>query len=534
MPSPRLTVWASLATLVSVALARPVPASAQDSGAVRKATITYLTSTSAYIDAGRDGGVREGMSVQVWRGGAAIGVLKVSFLASRQASCDIVSQSMPLVVGDTVRFRPAISRDSVPASAQVPSPPVPMQRFSGSGAALRGRVGMHYLLVNQVGGSGFTQPSLDLRVDGPVPGSAVGLTMDIRARRTASTIAGTDVIDGHARAYQLALSWTRRAGGPARLTVGRQTSPGFAGIGMFDGMLGELKGKHWSGGIFGGTQPDPVDLGFATDIVEGGGYVQRQGAVGGVESRRYWSAALGVIGSYEHAHANREFAFLQGSYSSPSVSGFVSQEIDYYRPWKRTAGMPTVSLTSTFATLRVRATETLDFHAGFDNRRNVLLYRDVVNPVTTFDDAFRQGVWVGVGVRIAPRYFIAADTRQSAGGAAGRASSYTLSLVADRLMLARLGGRLRTTYYKNQRISGWLHSAALSLDPGSQIRLELSGGARTERDPFAVSASQTTLWIGSDLDVNIARAWYLMLSASAERGGLAPTSQVYTGFSVRF
>jgi len=77
----------------------------------------------------------------------------------------------------------------------------------------------------------------------------------------------------------------------------------------------------------------------------------------------------------------------------------------------------------TFATLRVRATETLDFHAGFDNRRNVLLYRDVVNPVTTFDDAFRQGVWVGMGVRIASRYFIAADTRQSAGGAAGRASS---------------------------------------------------------------------------------------------------------------
>ncbi len=524
-----------LVALACIALSVPAVAPGQASGPVRTATITYLTTTSAYIDAGRDRGLREGMEVQVWRGGTAIGVLKVSFLASHQASCDIARQSIPLVVGDTVRYRPDISRDSVAAAAgQAPSPLVPMQRFSGSRAALRGRVGMHYLLVNQVGGSGFTQPSLDLRVDGPVPGSAVGLTMDIRARRTASTIAGTDVIDGHARTYQLALSWTPPAGGPARVTVGRQTSLGLGGIGMFDGMLGELNGKHWSSGIFGGTQPDPVDLGFATDVVEGGGYVQRHEAIGGVESRRYWSAALGVIGSYEHAHANREFAFVQSTYSSPRVSGFVSQEIDYYRPWKRTTGMPTLSFTSTFATLRVRATEMLDFHAGFDNRRNVLLYRDVVNPVTTFDDAFRQGVWVGMGVRIAQRYFIAADTRQSAGGAAGSASSYTLSLVADRLMLARLGGRLRTTYYKNQRISGWLHSAALSLDPGSQIRLELSGGARTERDAFAASATQPTLWIGSDLDVNIARAWYLMLSASAERGGLAPTSQVYTGFSVRF
>jgi hypothetical protein len=392
---------------------------------------------------------------------------------------------------------------------------------------------MHYLLVNQAGGGGFTQPSVDLRMDGPVPGSAVGLTMDIRARRTASTIAGTNVIDGHARAYQLALAWSPSAGSPARLTVGRQTSPGFAGIGMFDGVLGELNGKRWSGGIFGGTQPDPVDLNFASDIAEGGGYVQRHGAVGDADSRRYWSAALGVIGSYDHGHSNREFAFLQGTYSSPRVSGFLSQEIDYYRSWKRTTGMPAVSFTSTFATVRYRASETLDFRAGFDNRRNVLLYRDVVNPVTTFDDAFRQGVWVGMGLRVTPRYFLTVDTRQSAGGAAGSASSYTLSLAADRLM-ARVGGRVRTTYYKNQRISGWLQSVALAVDPGSQVRLEVSGGARMERDPFAAPATATTLWVGSDLDVNVARAWYLMLSASVEHGGLAPTSQVYTGFSVRF
>lgn len=528
-----MTVPRAVAALAFVALAQaaPAPAGAQDTTAVRKATITYLTGTSAYIDAGRDGGLRDGMEVQVWRGGATIAVLKVSFLASRQASCDIVSQSTPIIVGDTVRFRPVVTRDSaVAAGAATPAPP---QQFSESRAGLRGRIGMHYLLVDQVGGPGFTQPSLDLRMDGPLPGSPVSVAMDIRARRTASTIAGTDVVDGHARAYQLAFSFGPPAG-PTRLTIGRQTSPGFASIGMFDGVLGELNGKHWSGGIFSGTQPDPVDMSFATDIVEGGAYVQRHGSMGGVEARRHWSAALGVIGSYQNAHANREFAFLQGSYSSPRVSGFVSQEIDYYRPWKRTAGMPAVSLTSTFATLRYRASDALDFHAGFDNRRNVLLYRDVVNPVTTFDDALRQGVWVGMGLRLAPRYFIAADARQSAGGAAGSASAYTFSLGADRLMIPTLGARLRTTYYKNQRIDGWLHSAALTFDPGGLIRLELSGGARTEHDPFAAPATTTALWIGSDIDVTIARAWYLMLSASAERGGLAPMSQVYTGFSVRF
>lgn len=515
--------------LACVVLAYSAVAAAQDTAAVRMTTITYLTTTSAYIAAGREGGLREGMEVQVWRGGATIALLKVSYLSSRQAACDIVSQSTPIVVGDSVRYRPVAV---TPPPAAAGAPPAATPRPSEFRAPLRGSIGMHYLHVSQAGGSGFSQPSLDVRANGPLPGGALGLTMDIRARRTASTIAGTNVVDGHARAYQLALSWGPPTG--RRLTVGRQTSPGFASVGMFDGALAELNGKTWSGGIFGGTQPDPVDLGFATDIVEGGGYVQRRGALGGPDSRRRWSAMLGVIGSYEQGHANREFAFAQASYVSPRVFGFVSQEIDYYRPWKRTTGMPAVSLTSTFASLRYRASDAVDLRAGFDNRRNVLLYRDVVNPVTTFDDAFRQGVWVGLGLRVSPRYFLDVDTRRSGGGGgAGTATSYTAALRTDRLMLGRVGGRARMTYYTNQRIDGWLESVALTLDPG-QAHVELSGGARSERDRFAAPATQTTLWIGTDVDVNVARAWYLMLSASVEHGGLAPTSQVYAGFSVRF
>jgi hypothetical protein len=517
--------------LACVALALPARVIAQDSTGVRKATITYLTSTSAYINAGRDGGLQEGMEVRVWRGGTAIGVLKVSYLGPHQASCDIVSQSVAIVVGDTVRFRPVAA--AVPPSV-AEAAPVATPRPPRLGSSLRGNVGMHYMLVNQVGGGGFTQPSMDVRLNGPLAGSPVVLNVDVRARRTASTIGGTDVVDGHARAYQLALSFGAPTGMGRRLTVGRQTSPGFSGVGVFDGVLGEWSGKHGGGGIFGGTQPDPVDLSFATSIVEAGGYFERHGSIGSVASRRRWTAVMGLIGSYERGHANREFGFVQGSYASARVFGFLSQEIDYYRPWKRTTGMPAVSFTSTFATLRYRATDKLDLRAGFDNRQNVLLYRDVVNPVTTFDDAFRQGVWVGMGLRISPRYFLDADTRRSDGGTAGTASSYTLSLRAARFLMPEVGARARITYYRNQRIDGVLESVALGLDPGSAVHVELSGGARTERDRFAAPASQTAFWVGGDFDVSVARAWYLMLSASTEHGGLAPTSQVYTGFSVRF
>src|SRR4029077_2014837 len=212
---------------------------------------------------------------------------------------------------------------------------------------------------------------------------------------------------------------------------------------------------------------------------------------------------------------------------------YVSQEIDYYRWWKRTPGMAAISPTSTFATARYRASDGLEVHAGFDNRRNVLLYRDFGNPVTTFDDAFRQGVWAGAGLRWGRRYSMGVDARQSSGGLAGRANSYTVSLGVDRVTPLAMGVRVRSTYFRSQQISGWLNSLALAYDGGTRLHLELSGGARLERDPLANPMTQSILWGGLDLDVNLARAWYLMLSGITERGGDG-TSQVYGGLSTRF
>lgn len=491
----------------------------------RTARITYVTSASAYIDAGREAGLHEGTLVEVVRSGAVIGVLKVAFLSSRQASCDIVSESTPVVVGDSVRFTAAAPSHDSTVAARPPLQTGPSRR------SLRGYAGAHYLVVGQGPGNGFTQPSLDLRLDGrPVAGEPIGLSLDVRARRTVSTLGGGTAIDGHARAYQLAMSWNPPSS-PGRITLGRQIASPFAVVGVFDGVLAELHAPQWSAGVFSGTQPDPVSLGFATDILEGGGYVQRRSRPGG---RQQWSTTFGVSGSYQDAHANREFAFLQASFSNSRFSSYVSQEIDYYRSWKRTPGMVAISPTSTFATARYRASDGLEIHAGFDNRRNVLLYRDFVNPVTTFDDAFRQGVWAGAALRWARRYSIGLDARQSSGGPAGLANSYTLSIGADRISPLAVGVRTRSTYFRSQQTNGWLHSLALAFEPGSRLRLELSGGARLERDRLGTPpTTQSILWSGLDLDVNLARAWYLMLSGTAE-GGASGTSQLYGGFSTRF
>src|SRR3981081_4168985 len=99
----RGTGWLACLTVLAA------PVAAQDSAAAQTkiAHITYLAGKTAYVDAGRLDGLREAGRVDVVRGGKSIGVLKVAYLASHRASCDVVSAAAALAVGDSVRFVPA-------------------------------------------------------------------------------------------------------------------------------------------------------------------------------------------------------------------------------------------------------------------------------------------------------------------------------------------------------------------------------------------------------------------------------------------
>jgi hypothetical protein len=510
------------------------PAGAQDSAAVKIAHITYLTSVTAYLDAGRLDGLREGARVEVVRGHAALGVLKVAFLASHQASCDIVTTSVTLVVGDSARFLPvATARDS--GLAPQPSAMSPLVRRGPTVPGLRGRIGAEYLGVGPLGGAagGFSQPSLALRLDGhPFAAPALTLAVDMRARRTYTNLAdGTALTDGRNRVYQAALT----VGAPAslaRLTAGRQISGNLASVGMFDGVLAELNGSQWGTGVFAGTQPDPLQLDFSTQIVEGGAYVQGHSRLGATS---HWSLTLGASGSYDGGQANREFGYVQGTFLSPRLWTFFTQEIDYYRPWKRTAGTDAISPTSTFALVRYRVTGGVTIDAGFDNRRNVRLYRDVVNPVTIFDDTYRQGAWAGCSIRFSGRYFLGVDARSSSGGPAGRANAYTMSFSAGPITRAGLSLRSRTTWYSSIQLTGWLQSVAIGITPGGRLHAELNGGGRQEWNPVVDPPTNAWVtWLGADLDLNLARSWYLVVSANRETGGFDDNDQIYGGMSFRF
>ena len=305
-------------------------------------SVTYLTGTSVYIDAGTRAGLGPGSRVDVYRSGSAIAQLAVEFVSSTRASCRIVSSTRAPAVGDSVRFlasaRPADSPAPVAAQSSA-SAPSPVRRGN-----LRGRLGARYFVTSfSASGNALSQPALDARLDGQeLGGSPLGLTLDIRTHRTRRSGEATGA-PGSTRVYQAALHLDRV--GPGRLTIGRQFATALSPVGLFDGLAADYTWTHTGAGLFAGSQPDAAHFGVSGTIREYGAWFRLHNAPG---DRGIWSLTTGAIGSYTQGEVNREFLYLQGQYVNRAFSLFAAQEMDYNRGWRAEAESTTTTPTSTW------------------------------------------------------------------------------------------------------------------------------------------------------------------------------------------
>jgi hypothetical protein len=499
------------------------------------ARISYLTSSSFYVDAGRDDGIQVGQILEVMRSDAVIALLQVTDLSSHRAVCIRKEGDTVLQIGDSARFLPrSVPQESPPSDKKAEVAPAAAPNRAARGGGVHGRVGLRYLAVRDLKQSdtGFSQPTLDLRLDGnQIGGSPVGLNVDVRSRQTYRTSPdGLKDTDQATNVYRFAMS-LQGSESPWHLTVGRQLSPALASINIFDGLEGEYQAKRWAIGVFTGTQPDPIDFGYSSTIREHGGFVQWHSEP---LSKRRWALTTGLVGSYEESRINREFSYLQGNYMGPRLSFWLTQEVDLNRGWKADVENSTLSMTSTFVNVNFRAGEAWTFNAGYDNRRNVRLYRDRITPETEFDDAYRNGVWAGATVRIAERFRIGVDVRERGGGESGGVDGYTLVLGTERLTRLGLDFHSRSSRYTNASVEGWLHSLSMGIAPGHRVHVALTGGVRDEVNLVDPASTGRLNWYGLDFDLILGRRWLFMTLLERSQSDLEANTQIYSSISYRF
>ncbi|MBZ0269404.1 hypothetical protein K8I85_14715, partial [bacterium] len=421
-------------------------------------TVSYVTSSTLYANAGSADGLRIGDTARVLRDGAEIATVRVTSLSSRR-SAFAAPEGIEVLVGDTLSFTAHAVEppEKAAARSRVAQPP-PGNSVAGwlHAHGWRGRLGLRFFgLFNDVGNGQYQEPAVDLRADGTAIGHAdVDVTLDIRTRRTFRTRAdgSTDTRD-RSRVYKAAAHW-QRGDSPWRVTAGRQFSTALSSVSLFDGLSVERSGRRWTGGAFVGTQPDYANYGYSTDVREQGVYGALHNPLGG-KSR--WTAGAAFIGSYRDGTVNREHFALQGRWSNGRVFATALQELDLNRDW-RGDRESTLSFTNAYVTARMSATERLSLNGGFDTRRNVRLYRDRITPETEFDDSYRRGYWGGASLSMGARSSVYTRVRRSGGGTEDASTAAT---VGGRTRLrARhpisFGGRV--TRYRNGRTEGWLSS----------------------------------------------------------------------------
>ena len=515
-------------------------------------TVAFISGAEYYVGAGRLDGLAEGTEISVYHGNAVVGTLKAKFLASHRASCEVVQGEAAIAVGDTVRFhRPTRAIDQFAAAVITPSNRT--RRLSGPG--LHGRIGTRYLMATtstvadgqQVGSNGFNQPSLDARINGlALWGTPLGVAVDVRTRQTTSTSLGTTTVDGHTRVYQAVLFWNAPGSG-LHAAAGRQYLTTVSSVGLFDGALVEFNGAHMSVGALAGFEPDASKLSFSSTVRDFGGYLTYHNRPGTTTAM---ALTIGGIGSYEANATRREWGIAQFTLNNRYLSLYLLQELDYYRPWKLegpNAEKSAFSGTSQFANASIRATRWLAINGTYDKRRSVPVIRDFTNPETIFDDTYRQGY--GVGVQLTGRQvYGGGDWRRSTGVTSGSAQSYTATAGINRVTRLNMALSARATFYQNDNLttagnpaalktSGQLYSARLGVDPMTRLQLSLNAGLRQEHNPISTDLQKST-WYGVDVDINLARAWFVSFSGLMQKDpanpGTSTLTQLYGGVTWRF
>ena len=505
------------------------------------AHVSYLAGRSAYVDVGQAEGLALGDTLRVTRGGRDVARLRVSFLSLHRAACDTLWTRTPLATGDEVTFRPgpvagapmpaadttvaAVARaDSIRREAVLPPP---RARAAVRSTRTRGRIGTRWLSVVTDGAGQFQQPGLELRLDDrDRMGGHVDAALDVRGRRTVrETPTGTE-LEELSRVYRASMT-LRSEDGRQRLTLGRQSSPTLASISLFDGALAEWSGDRHAAGVFAGTQPDPLRYRWSGDIVEGGGFVEWHAPA---LAPARWAASLGGVSSRAGGELNRDFAFAQGWWFSRAVSASFAQELDVNSGWKLSAGEPPLSWTSSFATVRVPAGEHLALQSGFDNRRNVRLWRDRDTPETEFDDRYRQGAWGGATLDVGTHVRGGTELRVGSGG--DRSQTWTVN--GELYRATRWNGLLRGRWsrFTSPASASGLLSLAAGFDPLPQSHVEWTGGWSRTRDS-ATGFEDVARWLGVDVDLALGGRWYANGGFERQSGAAGGSRLFQAGLSVR-
>ncbi len=394
---------AALSALVT-ALALAATAVAAD----RPVSVSYVSSSAVYLDAGRADGVGIGDRLRLVRGGETVAELEIDFVAEHSASCRVLEAAREIRPGDrAIRLEsgPSATVEEPPAQApaetlQVP-PPVTIQADSYSrysaprDTRASGVLALGYRSFSPGFGRSSTETlgRLSLRLR-DIAGKPFDLRIRLRGREIRRDGYGpaVDTSQRSDRLYELALLYDPPAGRFA-FRLGRLATGGFSSLGYLDGALGEIRlGQLFAIGAFGGLRPDLAEFGLGSAGEKYGAYVRF--ATDRDRDSPYAEIVLGGASETSaEGEIDRDYVTLESRFGSGSRWWlFQRAEIDLNRGWRRETTASSSQVTNAALSGSLRLGQHLRATLSYDQRRSYLTWETrPVLPEEVFTRFFREG-----------------------------------------------------------------------------------------------------------------------------------------------
>lgn len=497
-----------------LAAAAPVPRGA--SAATRTCTIRYLSSEHVYLDAGTAEGVVPGMKAQVLRGGQAVAVLEVVYVADHSSSWKVVSSQVTVAVGDDVVIEGVV--ETGPGSQEPPADkPAPRTREtlanvsapSASKVEISGHVGLQWDHTD-------TSEEPELRTDFlampfQVRAEGLGKGWEFRAKGTLRRFSRS----GYSSATP-AQEWLNRIRevalvqddplAPWNVSLGRITTRFAASAGPFDGVFCDRRlGSGVRLGAFGGYAPQWGSYAFSTDDRLGGVTLHVSGRTGG---GRMVDMVLAGIGRYRLGEISREYLALTTTWrDGRRLTLLQAAELDLNRGWRREAQGRSVSLSSLALTANWQAGRGVNVNLGYDDRELVRTLESRSLPDSLFEDSGRRGWRAGLGWRAkSGRRLDVSGSLQRDNRLQADVKSWNGRFYWPRFSPAAVDFSAAVRGFTGPYLRGWAPQAGLNRSFGGGTRLGAEGGCYIY-EGLAGTDDRTNTWLRLTGDRELSRRW---------------------------
>ena len=509
--------------------------------------ITYVTSTTAYVDLGTNHGLDVGDTILVTRGGKSIATMKVATIASKSLSAVVLTKQTSLLEGDdvtavTVRtpkepvrlIRPDTGSTALPPTVSVPPTATPPLETAASNI-VHGRIGVQYFgMYNDAKNTlDFSQPGLVLNftvdriMDAPLQFSYYSNSRydAVQQARSASDSRLNN------RVYEAVFRYGDDHT-PLNGFLGRFVAPAVGGVGTFDGAMGTYRYDQFQCGAAAGSQPgwqrsdvqltNPKFAAFATYEAGEYGTTKYQGGV--AYAQQYYQSAL-----------DRGFFYLQNTlYFSNSLSIYQNANFDMHDlvDGKR---MTSLHLSDVFLSASYRPMNWVSTNASYARRRNIFYLSSFSNmPDSLFDISVQQNLQASVSFRLPmTMYLTTTGSMRSREGDARSATSLFVNYNWSDILGTHFGAFITGLYNDNV----YNTSRSIGVDLHTDIIEDLYLSAKAQWYVYDFSSFTRRIYrttVGADAYYRVSRIVYASLSLERYIETTLTSNRIYGEVTIRF